>query len=136
MQKTAEQVYAELLRQLASPMGTKPDVLAETFREVERMHSIGQIEDWQMQNAREAYSRTTGSKIGDAAIRAMDTAKNALHAGAEQVRQRTTTVLTTYTKEDPVRAMLIAAGVGALLMVLLESMSRSGIRRVKRRVQR
>ncbi len=136
MDKAPEQVYTDLLRQLASPISIKPDALAEMFRDVERMHSMGQIEDWQMQNAREAYARTTGSRVGDAANHAMEMAKEAFQTGAEQVRARATTAVTTYTREDPVRAMLIAAGVGALLMGLVAMMARSGVRKVKRRVQR
>ena len=135
MEKTPDQVYTDLLRQLASPLGIKPDALAEMFRDVERMHAMGRIEDWQMQNAREAYARTTGSRIGDAANRAMDSAKEALQTGAEQVRDRTRTAVTTYTQQDPVRAMLIAAGIGALLMGLVAMMARSGVRKVRRKVR-
>jgi hypothetical protein len=38
-------------------------------------------------------------------------------------------------KADPVRAVLIAAGTGALLMILLAMRVRSGARAVKRRVR-
>ena len=58
MEKTAEQVYSDLLRQLASPSAIEPAVLADTFRDVERMHSMGRITDWQLHNAREAYAAT------------------------------------------------------------------------------
>ena len=58
MGKTAEQVYTDLLRQLASPSAIQPGVLAEIFRDVERMHSMGRITDWQLRNAREAYAKT------------------------------------------------------------------------------
>lgn len=135
MEKTPDQVYTDLLRQLASPLGIKPDALAEMFCDVERMHAMGRIEDWQMQNAREAYARTTGSRIGDAADWAMDKAKEALQAGAEQVRERATAAVTTYTREDPVRALLIAAGIGALLMGLVAMMARSGVRKVRHKVR-
>ena len=135
MEETGEQVYTELLRQLSSPMGIQSDALADLFRRVERMYSMGQIEDWQMHNAREAYARTTGSKIGDVAVRAMDKAKDALQSGAEQVRERATAAVITYTKEDPVRALLIAAGVGALLMGLVVMIARSGVRSVEREIQ-
>ena len=57
MDETPEQVYTQLLRQLASPVGTEPEVLAGLFRDIERMHSMGQITDWQLHNAREAYAR-------------------------------------------------------------------------------
>lgn len=139
MEKTPEQVYADLLRRLASPNDTPPGILADTFSEVERMHAMGQIEDWQMQNAREAYARTgsaAGSKVRHAADWAMDKAKDTLHSAVEQVRERATTTVTTYTKEDPLRAMLIAAGVGAVLMGLVAMMARSGVRRVRRKIRR
>ena len=58
MEKTAEETYTDLLRQLASPSAIEPLVLAETFRDVERMHSMGHITDWQLKNAREAYAST------------------------------------------------------------------------------
>jgi ElaB/YqjD/DUF883 family membrane-anchored ribosome-binding protein len=139
MESTAEQVYSDLLRQLASPSAIPPGVLADTFREVERMHSIGQIADWQLENAREAYASTVsaaGSKVGAAANWALGKAKDTLQSAAEQVRERATTAVAAYTKEDPIRAILIAAGTGALLMGLIAMMARSGVRTVRRRVQR
>ncbi len=139
MEKPAEQVYTDLLRQLANPSAIQPGVLAETFRDVERMHSMGRITDWQMQNAREAYARTVsdaGSKIGDAANWALGKAKDTLQSAAEQVHERATTAIVTYTKEDPVRAILIAAGTGALLMGLIAMLARSGVRTVKRKIRR
>ena len=137
MEETAEQVYTNLLRQLASPGSVQPGVLADTFREVERMHSLGQIADWQLENAREAFARTaSGSKIGDAADWALSKAKDTLRAAGEKVRARATAAAVAYTKEDPVRALLIAAGTGALLMGLLAVMVRSGVRTAKRNVRR
>src|SRR5450755_2860607 len=139
MEKTAEQVYTDLLRQLASPSDIEPGVVADAFRDVERMHSMGRITDWQLQNAREAYASTVssaGSKIGDAGNWALGKAKDTLHSAADQVRERATTVVATYTKEDPVRAILIAAGIGALLMGIIAMMARSGVRTVRRKVQR
>src|SRR5512132_4051037 len=119
MEHSPEQVYTDLLRQLASPLGSDPGVLANTFRDVERMHSAGQITDWQLQNAREAYARSPGSKMTEAAKWALDKAKEGLGVGAELVRDRTTTAVATYTRQDPLRAILLAAGTGALLMALL-----------------
>ena len=142
MEKTAEQVYTDFLRQLARPKDIQPGVLADTFRSIERMHSTGQITDWQLQNAREAYSTSdpdtsaAGSKVGDAANWAMDKAKNALHSVTDRVRERASTAVVTYTKEDPVRTVLIAAAVGAVLMGLVAMMARSGVRTLKRRAQR
>ena len=135
MEEKGEQVYTELLRQLSSPIGIQSDALADLFHKVERAYWMGQIEDWQMHNAREAYARTTGSKIGDVAVRAMDKAKYALQSGAEQVREHATAAVTAYTKEEPVRAILIAAGVGAVLMGLAVMIARSGVRSVTREIQ-
>lgn len=42
----------------------------------------------------------------------------------------------TYTKADPVRAMLIAAATGALVMGLVSIVARSGVRTVRRKIQR
>jgi ElaB/YqjD/DUF883 family membrane-anchored ribosome-binding protein len=77
-----------------------------------------------------------GSKIGDAASWAMGKAKDTLRSAADQARDRATTAVSAYTKEDPVRAILIAAGVGALLMSLATMMARSGARSVKRRIRK
>jgi ElaB/YqjD/DUF883 family membrane-anchored ribosome-binding protein len=135
VEKTPDQVYTDLLRQLASPIGTEPEVLADMFREVERMHSAGQIEDWQLHNAREAYAKTTGSRIGDAAARVMDEAKEALQVGLDHVGERARTSVATYTRKDPVKAVLISAGVGALVMSIVARVARSGVRTVKRKVR-
>ncbi len=136
MEESPEQAYTDLLRQLASPAGTKPEVLANKFRDVERMHSLGQVTDWQLQNAREAYARTPGSKMAEVADWALDKAKEGLHAGAGLVRDYTRTAVTTYTLRNPVRAILIAAGTGALLMGLVSVLVRAGSRKVGRKVRR
>lgn len=139
MEKTAEQVYTDLLRQLADPGAVEPNALADAFRDVEQMHAVGRITDWQLQNAQEAYARTVsgaGGKGADAARWAMGKAKDALHSAAGQVRERATTAVATYTREDPVRVILIAAATGALMMGLLAMTVRSGVRTVKRKVQR
>ena len=132
MEETGEQVYSELLRQLSSPIGIQSDALADLFHKVERAYWMGQIEDWQMHNAREAYARTTGSKIGDVAVRAIDKAKDSVQSGAAQVRERATAAVAT----DPVRTILIAAGVGALLMGLVVMIARSGVRSVEREIRK
>jgi len=131
MDESPEQLYNTLLRQLASPLGTEPEALAGMFRDIERMHSMGQITDWQLQNAREAYARTPGSKTAEMASWALDKAKEGLHAGADLVRDRTRTAVTTYTLRDPVRAILIAAGTGALLMALASILARKGARKLR-----
>jgi ElaB/YqjD/DUF883 family membrane-anchored ribosome-binding protein len=77
-----------------------------------------------------------GGKIGDAAHWAMAKAKDTLQSAAEQLRERATTAVTTYTKEDPIRALLIAAGTGAVLVGLVVMMAGAGVRTVKRTVRR
>lgn len=77
-----------------------------------------------------------GRKIGDAAGWVMGKAKDTLHSAAGQVRERTKTAVATYTRADPIRAVLVAAATGALLMGLVAMMARSGVRKVKRTVQR
>jgi len=79
---------------------------------------------------------SAGSKIGDAASWAMGKAKDTLQSAAEQVRERATTAVATYTRQDPIRAILIAAGTGALLMGLIAMMAWSGVRTVKRNARR
>ena len=133
MDETPEQVYTALLRQLASPAGAEPEALASMFRDIERMYSMGQITDWQLHNAREAYARTPGSRTAEVASWALDKAKQGLHAGADLVRDRTRAAVTTYTLRDPVRALLIAAGTGAVLMALATLLARSGARKLRRR---
>ena len=66
----------------------------------------------------------------------MGKAKDGLQSAAEHVRERATTAVATYTRDDPIRAVLIAAGVGALLMSLVAMMARSGVRTVRRNVRR
>jgi ElaB/YqjD/DUF883 family membrane-anchored ribosome-binding protein len=80
-------------------------------------------------------SAVAGSKIGDAASWAMGKAKDTLQSAADQVRERATTAVATYTQKDPVRAVLVAAAAGALAMIVLAMMARSGVRTVRRRVR-
>ena len=134
MDESPEQVYTALFRQLANPVGTDPEVLATLFRDIERMHAMGQITDWQLHNAREAYARAPGSKTAEVASWALDKAKEGLHAGADLVRDRTRTAVTSYTLRDPVRAILIAAGTGALLMALASMLARRGARKLRRSI--
>lgn len=60
-------------------------------------------------------------------------AKNALQSGA---RGRATMAVETFTKDDPIRAVVLAASAGALLMGLLALATRTGLRTIRRSVQR
>jgi ElaB/YqjD/DUF883 family membrane-anchored ribosome-binding protein len=82
------------------------------------------------------YAADAGSRIGDAAQRALGKTKSRLESAAGHARDRATGAVASYTQDDPVRAVLIAAGVGALLMSLVAMVARSGVRSVKRRVRR
>lgn len=135
MEESAEQVYTAFMGQLANPLGSEPESLAATFRDIERLHSMGQITDWQLHNAREAYARTPGSKTAEVANWALGKAKDGLHAGADLVRDRTRSAVTTYTQRDPMRAILIAAGTGAVLMALASLLARSGARKLRRTIR-
>lgn len=77
-----------------------------------------------------------GSKISDAAYWAAGQVKDTTRAAAKQLRQRARQAAETYTRDDPVRSILIAAGMGALLMGLAAMMARSGVRSVQRKVGR
>jgi len=77
-------------------------------------------------------ARQTATKLGMAAAdqaqtllgRGLDSAR----ATAQQVRDSATQAsesLVTYTKENPVKAILIAAASGALLVTLIKALSRS-----------
>jgi len=58
VEKTSEQMYSDLLLQLGSPTIVEPDVLVGYLRDVERMHSMGHITEWQLEHARNAYEAT------------------------------------------------------------------------------
>ena len=58
MEKTSEQTYTDLLRQLGSPTVVEPAVLVDYLRDVERMHSMGHITDRQLNRAKDAYAAT------------------------------------------------------------------------------
>ena len=76
-----------------------------------------------------------GTRISGATNWAIDKAKDTLRSAAGNVCERATTTLETYTKADPIGAILIAAGTGAVLMGLVAMMARSGARTVRRNVQ-
>jgi ElaB/YqjD/DUF883 family membrane-anchored ribosome-binding protein len=103
-------------------------------RETMAMEAAMALSD-KVDEANREVSQARG-KIGEAASRALGSAKDTLQSAAEDVRDRATTAVATYTKEDPIRAILIAAGAGALLVGLLAMMARSGARTVKRKIQR
>jgi len=75
-------------------------------------------------------------KLSDAAHWALAKTRETLRSAAEQVGDRAKTTVVTYTREDPLRAMLIAAAVGALLMGLAARTTKSGVRAIDRRVHR
>jgi hypothetical protein len=58
MARPEEERYGDLLRHLASPSAGDAAELADALREVQHLHSMGHITDWQMQQAQEAYAAT------------------------------------------------------------------------------
>ena len=75
------------------------------------------------------------SRIADAASWALEKATDALQAAARYLREQASAAAATATRRDPLRTVLISAGVGALLMLLLSMKARSGARAVQRRVR-
>ena len=75
-----------------------------------------------------ARATTLFDKAGDMASSVADEAKDQVHNVKEKVRVQATYVsdkVADYTQDDPLKAMLIAAATGALLMGLLSMMVRS-----------
>jgi ElaB/YqjD/DUF883 family membrane-anchored ribosome-binding protein len=99
-------------------------------------HALGSAERAADQAMRKVTDDASdaGGKLGKAAGWAIDKAKDTLQSAAEKVRERATTAVVTYTKEEPLRALLIAAGTGAVLMGLAAMLARSGVRTIKRTV--
>jgi hypothetical protein len=58
MARPDEERYSDLLRHLASPSVASATELADAVREVQHMHAMGQITDWQMRQAQQAYAAT------------------------------------------------------------------------------
>lgn len=89
-----------------------------------------------VRSTEQAADITEGTAISDAANWAIDKAKDTLRSAAGYVGERATTTLKSYIGQDPMRAMLIAASTGAVLMGLVTMMARSGARTVRRNLQR
>ncbi len=70
MERTAEDIYSDHLRMLASPSRVQAEALVNALRDVERMHSMAHITDWQLQKAREAYASTVARDPREGAPRA------------------------------------------------------------------
>jgi len=58
MEKTADQMYGDLLLLLGNPTIVEPEVLVSYLRDVEQMHAHGRITSWQLERARRAYEAT------------------------------------------------------------------------------
>ena len=105
------------------------------------VHSTEQAADQMLGKPSDKIDATSGdigpegTKLSDATNWAMNKAKDTLRSAAGNVCERATTTLETYTKADPIGAILIAAGTGAVLMGLVAMMARSGARTVRRNVQ-
>jgi hypothetical protein len=58
MARPEEERYSDLLRHLASPSVATAGELADAVREVQHLHSMGHITDWQVKQAQDAYAAT------------------------------------------------------------------------------
>ena len=76
------------------------------------------------------------SRIADAASWALEKATDALRAAARHLRAQAAAAVARPIRDDPVRSVLVAAAVGALLMALVSMSARSGARKLERRVRR
>ena len=74
-------------------------------------------------------------RLADAASWALERATAVLRSCARYLRALASAAVARPVRSDPVRAVLIAAGVGALAMLLLSMKVRSGVRAVERRVR-
>jgi hypothetical protein len=82
-------------------------------------------------------SRETVNMETALAVRAaVEDARGATRSLAEHVRDGAAAGAAKYTRSDPIRAVLVAAGAGALLMIVAARMARSGARAVRRQVGR
>jgi len=77
-----------------------------------------------------------GTEIGGTTRWAIDKTKDTFRSAAGYVGERAATTLESFTRQDPIRAILIAVGTGAVLMGLVAMMVRSGARTVSRNLQR
>lgn len=73
MARLEEERYTDLLRQLAAPGAIEPATLAGALREVERLHSMGHVTTWQLQQARDAYAATVEREPRQGAPRSPET---------------------------------------------------------------
>ena len=74
--------------------------------------------------------------IGGATPSAIDKPKDKRRSPAGHFGERVATTLKTLTRQDPMKAILIAAGAGAVLMGLVAKIARSGTRTATRHLQR
>jgi len=73
MARPEEERYTDLLRHLAAPSVRDPAGLADSLREVERLHSMGHITAGQLEDARKAYAATIERDPEQGAPRSPDT---------------------------------------------------------------
>jgi ElaB/YqjD/DUF883 family membrane-anchored ribosome-binding protein len=83
-----------------------------------------------------SLTSTVAGKAGEAADRALGKAKAKIGSAARGAQAQATAAVADYTRADPLRAVFVAAGVGAALMIVLSSMARSGARAVDRTIRR
>ena len=73
MARPEEERYTDLLRHLAAPSTIDADGLAQSLREVERLHSMGHVTLAQLDAARAAYAATVEREPRQGAPRSPET---------------------------------------------------------------
>jgi hypothetical protein len=111
---------------------SSPVQTMSTERQAERGDEVMQRLTRELERGR---SVADDSRIGEAASWAVDKASGALQAAALYLRDQAAAMVARPIRRDPVRAVLIAAGVGAVAMMLVSMKVRSGARTVERRVR-
>ncbi|MDQ2734673.1 MAG: hypothetical protein M3Y55_06715, partial [Pseudomonadota bacterium] len=89
-------------------------------------HAMGKVAD-KVDEAR-SQLKPAMDNMSDALTSATETARVALHDATEQLRTQArvaSDMAVAYAKDEPLKAMLIAAAAGALLMGVLSMMGRS-----------
>lgn len=104
--------------------GATQDALRSTQQAVDRTANkmAGKVDDLRSQAA------PAINKAADVASSVFDHAKETLFDTSQQLRdqaKKASDMAVSYTKDEPIKAMLIAAATGALLMGLITMMARS-----------
>ena len=74
-------------------------------------------------------------RLADAVGWAVEKAADVLRAAARQLRRQAVAAVGRPIRDDPVRSVLVAAGIGAALMLMVSMSAKSGARKLERRAR-